>query len=140
MARPKGHGMTGHPVYLRWAWMKSRCLNPNDSSYVDYGGRGITVCERWMTFETFRDDMLPTYQEGLQLDRIDNDGNYEPSNCKWSTRSENTKNTRRKALLQSKVNGVSWNNSAKVWIVRFPFKTQEEAERFKEKVNGLGKA
>lgn len=77
-----------------WLSMKARCA---DKNHKDYGGRGITVCERWLTWENFRDDMKPSYKEGLSLDRINNDGNYEPSNCRWATRVEQRANTRRSA-------------------------------------------
>lgn len=81
--------------YRKWADMKTRCLNPNFIEYHRYGGRGIKICERWMKYKNFEEDMLPTYKEGLSLDRIDNNGHYEPSNCKWSTRKEQSNNTKR---------------------------------------------
>jgi hypothetical protein len=75
--------------------MKTRCYNPNIKKFKNHGGRGISVCDRWLnSFENFLADMgeKPT---GLTLDRIDNDGNYEPSNCRWTTWSEQNKNRRK---------------------------------------------
>ena len=82
--------------------MKNRCLNPKDRAFRNYGGRGIKVCERWMKFENFYEDMGPTYKEGLQIDRIDNDGNYEPKNCRWVTRKENNRNRRGNVVYKGK--------------------------------------
>lgn len=82
---------------LYWAWtaMKQRCNNPNAQAYHNYGGRGITYCEEWNEFDPFCYWALENgYKKGLQLDRIDNDGNYEPGNCRWTTRTINTQNRR----------------------------------------------
>lgn len=95
------HGMCGTRVYHIWENMKSRCLNPKDSRYGDYGGRGITVCERWLVFENFLADMGEP-RAGLQLDREDNNGNYEPGNCRWATRSEQQNNRRTNHVITLK--------------------------------------
>lgn len=93
-----GKSSNKNPVrlYRIWKNMKRRCNNPNRSNYNRYGGRGIKVCQEWQEdFQAFYDwAMANGYQEDLEIDRIDNDGNYEPSNCRWVTHKENCNNRR----------------------------------------------
>lgn len=94
-----GHCVGGEtPTYRVWNHMRSRCQNTKSQFYRHYGGRGISVCERWQRFENFLQDMGPR-PDGLSLDRIDNNGNYEPENCRWATNAHQQLNKRTSRLL-----------------------------------------
>jgi hypothetical protein len=94
-----GHCVGGHtPTYTSWVDMRSRCENSSVKQYADYGGRGISVCERWQSFENFLADMGER-PPGRTLDRIDNDGHYEQGNCQWATRRMQQNNSRRNRRL-----------------------------------------
>jgi len=96
------HGMRHTNFYSKWAGIKQRCLNKNNKRFNEWGGRGIKICDRWLKFENFRDDMYKSYQEHVEkhgikqtsLDRINVNGDYEPSNCKWATWKEQFNNRR----------------------------------------------
>lgn len=89
------HGMSNEKLYSVWANMLGRCNNPNDHAYTNYGGRGIQVCAEWHDFIPFIDWTTNNgYAEGLEIDRIDNDGWYSPSNCRFVTAKQNLRNTR----------------------------------------------
>lgn len=104
----KSHGHcknhTTSSTYATWADMLQRCKTPTHHAYARYGGRGIKVCLRWRMFENFLEDMGERPWEGAQLDRINNDGNYEKDNCHWATAAENNANKR---LYSTAVNNRS---------------------------------
>lgn len=99
----KKHGDSHERLYHIWQGIKARCMNPNDTSYADYGGRGITVCSEWLGENGY--DNFKTwsgkngYKKNLSIDRIDVNGNYEPSNCRWATDMEQASNKRNSVLI-----------------------------------------
>lgn len=134
------HGQSKTRLHGIWSHMKTRCLCETSNAYQYYGGRGIRVCEEWIeSYEVFRDWAHSSgYSDDLEIDRIDVNGNYEPSNCRWATRRQQMANTRkRKGSLSSKYKGVSWNRIGKNWKVQINkdgkntyvgvYKTEDEA-------------
>ena len=103
IAKITKHGMSGTPFHSVWRDMKDRCDNRHNIQYKSYGGRGITVCERWggadNGFENFMHDMGSGYRKGLQIDRIDNNKGYSPDNCRWATPIQNARNRRTNVYL-----------------------------------------
>ena len=131
------HGFKKHRLYDTWQNMKKRVFDKKNSHYKYYGDRGITICDRWLKIENFIEDMYPTYQEGLSIDRINNDGNYEPSNCRWATNEMQTINRHNFSNSLSKYRGVTFDKNNNMWKSRIQinkkrfsigyFKTEEEA-------------
>lgn len=108
MAHPK-HGLCcggRHPLYESWLAMRQRCLNARHHAYGRYGGRGISICARWDDFATFVADMGPRPSEKHSVDRINNDGNYEPGNCRWATAAEQSAPGRRNIDTAGEKNGA----------------------------------
>lgn len=102
----KTHGLRNHPLYGVWRAMKGRCYNCKLENYSNYGGRGIIVCDRWVnSFQNFYNDMVEGYVKGeVAIDRIDPNGNYEPSNCRWLTMLKSANNKRTSKYLT--LNGI----------------------------------
>lgn len=100
------HGMTGTKIHQAWTHMRARCNNADDKNYKNYGGRGITVCVEWDSFESFYDwSMANGFRNDLSIDRIDNNGIYEPNNCRWTTNKVQQNNTRFNRLIS--INGTT---------------------------------
>lgn len=124
------HGDSRTRIYRIWNGMKNRCNNENEIGYENYGGRGITVCEEWNnSFEEFRDWSFENgYKEGLTIDRIDVNGNYEPSNCRWVTMAEQNRNKRDNVYL-------TYNEETKIlgdWARLFGIKNNTLSRRIKD--------
>lgn len=112
------HSMSRTRIYATWANMRDRCQNPKSQCFKDYGGRGITVCDRWAKFENFYADIGPCPKGGT-LERLNNDAGYGPTNCRWSTHKEQARNRRNSRLLEidgkskclaewSEIAGIAW--------------------------------
>ncbi len=122
--RSKTHGMSDSRLYVIWNHMIRRCEKPNNASYADYGGRGISVCKEWHDSSAFIEWALENgYRDNLTIERIDVNGNYEPSNCKWITKSEQGKNTRRNVRIS--LNGRVETLADWARIINIPYATIE---------------
>jgi hypothetical protein len=138
VARSRTHGMSKTPTYGVWTDMRKRCENPASKSYPDYGERGIKVCKRWLKFENFLSDMGKRPSPRHEITRKDNDGGYEPSNCRWSASARQQNINRRGMGTASQFRGVDLNRGR--WRARFNvrnkgarhlglFDTEEDAAR-----------
>lgn len=94
------HGMAKTRFWIIWQGIKRRCLNKNELAYKDYGGRGIKICDKWLDFMGFYNDMFDSYSDDLTIERIDNDGNYCKKNCKWIPKIEQSRNTRHNIIIK----------------------------------------
>jgi hypothetical protein len=99
------HGMQKTRQYAIWCGIKKRCLNEDSDTYNYYGGRGIKICDKWLTFEGFWEDMKQNYSDDLTIDRINVDGDYCKENCRWATRRDQMNNTRRNLVYT--VDGIT---------------------------------
>lgn len=113
--RARTHGLTKTRQYRIWRSMRQRCLNPKVVEYSRYGGRGITICDRWRdSFEAFWEDMGPTYAPHLSIDRIDNDAGYAPGNCRWATSKQQAMNRSNTLVAQTPIGPMSVQSAAKL--------------------------
>ena len=133
------HGKTKSREYATWLKMKQRCYNPNDQFYLYYGGRGVRICDRWKeSFNNFLKDMGTKPTGKHTIDRTDVNGNYEPSNCRWATKSTQTFNQGIRKNNTSGVRGVIWDKTRQKWRAEIKYagrrqylgryKTKEEAQ------------
>jgi hypothetical protein len=118
MSNPCGnvkHGGCGTLTYARWKSMMQRCTNPNADNFKHYGGRGITVCERWQDFASFLTDMGACPDKSMTLDRIKGELGYEPGNCRWATKADQNRNRPRAAVM---LTHAGYTLSATEWAAR----------------------
>lgn len=145
------HGFYKHPLYHVWLGIKNRCNNIEYKEYYHYGGRGITICDEWNTNDPTKFiewSVSNGWKKGLEIDRINNDGNYEPSNCRFTTSSENSINTRKRRTNTSGYTGISWNKQINKYrgevtkdgiSIRKYFNTKKEALEFRNsKITEMG--
>ena len=126
-ARNRKHGLHGSTEWATWISMRQRCRDYRSSVWKKYGARGITICERWNTFVNFLQDMGKKPFPEAQIDRINNDGNYEPENCRWTSRKENCRNRRSTRFVT--LNGIT--KSLAEWCDNAPVSYQTVHRRLR---------
>lgn len=136
--------MSGTKVYKVWVDMISRCSNPNDTGYKNWGGRGISVCEEWKKSEKFLEWAKGKWKEGLEIDRIDNNKGYSPENCWFVPKSFQTINQRNRKDSTSGYKGVNWDKQKNKWRSRIHINGKDRNLGFfsdiKDAVNARSKA
>lgn len=113
------HGYHDSRIYSVWEGMIQRCTNVNDINYKHYGGRGIKVCGSWRVFTNFLKDNLESYSDSLELNRIDNNGDYCPENCNWIPHKENSRNQRKQYNNKSGHTGVYYSQAGNKWVAQW---------------------
>ena len=134
------HGLRNNKFYKTWYNMVHRCVSPKNKDYKDYGGRGITVCKEWLDIKNFVAwcDLTHPNIEGISLDRIDVNGNYEPNNCRWADRTTQNTNQRMKKNNKSGYVGVIWHIRDKRWVVNIRIsKKLINLGSFKDKIEAV---
>lgn len=127
------HGMSGTPEHWAWKAIKRRCYAKGLKQYSDYGGRGIKVCDRWLkSFEDFYADMGPRPSKDHSIDRVNNNGNYEPSNCVWATRKKQNNNSRHNHYI--KIEGVT--RTLAQWTEEYSLGEETIRQRLKRGLSG----
>jgi hypothetical protein len=124
------HGLSKSPEYLVWGTMISRCTNPKVEKYPQYGGRGIKVCDRWLSFLNFISDLGHRPSAKHSLERKDNNGDYCPSNCRWATRKEQGRNRRTNHIIEA--------GGLKATLVEWSEVTGISEANLKNRINNLG--
>ena len=112
------HGLANSQFYITWKNMMGRCTNPNNRDYKNYGARGITVCEEWLNITNFITWCESTYIKGMTMDRINNDGNYEPTNIRWADKTTQAINQRIMKNNTSGFVGINWHKGNNKWVAK----------------------